>query len=619
MPAAPPPQASSGAKYKVADEVEVWSNTHKRWSAGTIEKVEGGGKLSVKYASPDGAAMVKQMPESHEHLRHRISAPARPAQNQASFAPDDVFKAGDKIEIWSNSQQAWCRGSIEKLEGELVNVKYQSPDGQTMTKLMPNGHEFLRHLQLQESQGSRPQADPMASWSSQQRDPLASQARSQHGNPLASQVAAPPPPAPDRSFKQAPEAQPMAESAGREESRTMLDTYGQACDDGMAASMRLQGSPQSNPMASHAISTQQVNAMKSKGHRATGGASPHHQAAQGQEDATFLAETATWAPSGGPMALCGMPMKANKKQEVMLNDDGTPIARCRDTDRCCRCSMPVGSYFEHTCPRCYGIVCLACLDDLKFVINSYRCPHCGDQHYNEDALKQTLWYIGVYRNAQRAVGAVPVLLAGLFGYGPEGAGRRNANQSCAMEDDEEPLQHEQQGPHAMASQAQAPPAAAKGGPPPAPPKPKAGARGAQGSQDVPEYHTRPPAGWAEGAGNWKPGGGSPPDPATVATAVHKAAAAQKKGPPPAPEKPVGHSQSGERQRAGSKDAREQQQAAPSSAGQQAPNAFASQGNQRSAAPAGAPQRGANPFSSGAANPAFSTRLPPDCVTNSPMR
>lgn len=241
------------------------------------------------------------------------------------------------------------------------------------------------------------------------------------------------------------------------------------------------------------------------------------QTSQTRDHEVFVAESTTFTPSGGGLALCGMPIKGNKKQQVALNDDGTPVERCRDTDRCCRCSMPIGSYFDHTCPRCCGIVCLGCLDDIKFITASYRCPCCGDQQHNEEALKQSLWYLKMYRNAQRAVGAVPILFAGLFGYGPEGESHSNrtAVQAFSKADEVEPA------PPPVAPPPAPKPKAANG-PPPPPPKPKTKA-GASPAQEAPEYHTRPPAGWAEGAGAWRP------DPSKVAAAAHQAATAQAAG------------------------------------------------------------------------------------------
>lgn len=514
-------QAIDVEEYNLGDEVEVWSNSHKRWSPGTVEKVEAG-KVSVKYASPDGAAMIKQMPECHEHLRHRV-APGTSAPAMASSAGGATsageYKVGDKIEIWSNSQNSWCRGSVEKLQGELVNVKYMSSDGQAMTKLMPSGHEYLRHL--------------------------------------SQQVVPPPPPPPGRNSHHLDQMPPpLAESAGREDSRE-IDVYAQACNNDYSSHSAMASQMHGGtPMAS--INIQQGS--RSKAYQSATSKNGHGAQRLGGSNEVFVAESTSWVPSGS-MALCGMPIKANKKEVVALNDDGTPVARCPDTDRCCRCSMPIGSYFDHTCPRCSGVVCLHCLDDLKFVIASYRCPCCGDQKYNEEALKTTLSYLKWYRNAQRAVGAVPVLFAGLFGVGPEGVSNRK--QACAMEEEEQYQEEIYSAPVAAPK-----PKMSARGPPPPPPKPKANAR--SGSKEVPEYHTRPPAGWEEGAAGWAgQRAAAAPDPATVAAALQKASAAQ-------------------------------------AAAARAPAAQpASQGH-------GAVRPAANPLSS--ANGAFSTRIPP-----SPMR
>lgn len=542
------PMSSGTGRYRVGDQVEVWSNSHKRWSKGSIQEVDGG-SVKVKYHSPEGAAMVKQMPEGHEHLRFASADTA--AAEEASTGP---FKVGDQIEIWSNSNQSWCKGSIDKIQGDLVNVKYQSPDGQTMTKLMPNGHEFLRHL-------------------NQQAIP-------------------PPPPPPGRSMDQAGEVPPplprAAESACRESDED-LAVYQDACDGAYRSSSAVMSSAQGAPTAS-------MNQLpKTKGYTSRPAAQSHsHAKASTQNnDDIFVAESTSWVPNGAMM--CGMPIKATKKQEVALNDDGTPVARCRDTDRCCRCSMPIGSYFDHTCPRCAGVVCHTCLDDVKFIIDSYRCPCCGDQEHNLEALKQTLWYMNMYRNAQRAVGAVPILFAGLLGYGPEGPGhaKRTAKQVFEAE---EPAPVPQVQPAPAQRQA-------ANGPPPAPPKPKvngavaAAAKAAAAAppgagQDVPEHHTRPPAGWLEGAGSWAPGnatGGAPPAPA----------APQNSGPPPAPPAPQQA-----QQQAPEQVRRNSQQGAV-----QRPNPFSSQQMQ--------PQRGANPLGSANGQSPFSTRIPPDQM--SPMR
>lgn len=402
------------SRYRVRDEIEVWSNSHNRWCPGTVEAVDGV-KISVKYSSPEGAAMTKQMPESHDHLRHALGATQTCASMLIVPGSDSVssaggYRVGDPIQIWSKSQNAWCNGFVEKVQGDLVGIKYSSTDGQSMTKMMPMGHEHLR---------------------------------------LNGKASPPPPPGPEHSLHQ------------EEDNVDDYMSYNMSGGDAMG-------------------STQAPN-FKGKGYR-----SANSKSTQGEE---FVTETASWGANGG-MGLCGMPIKA--KKVTPLNPDGTPVARCPDLDRCCRCSMPVGSYFDHTCPRCEGIVCLACLDDVKYIVGSYRCPHCGDQAHNEASLKSTIWYLNVYRNAQRAVGAVPILVAGLFGFGPEGNAKRTSRMACA-EDEEEADQFT---PLPTPKKRQA--AGSKGPPPPPPPRPKASAD----ASEEPEYHTKPPAGWEEGGGAW---------------------------------------------------------------------------------------------------------------------
>jgi len=414
------------SRYKVKDEIEVWSNTHSRWCPGSVEAVDGK-KISVKYFSPEGAAMTKQMPDSHDHLRHAVGGtppcPSIVVPYPEQVSSSDRYKVGDKIQIWSKSQNTWCNGFIESVQGELVGVKYSSIDGQSMTKMMPMQHE---HLRL-------------------------------HGQ------ASPPPPPPHGAD---------------------YDMYHQE-EDNVDAYM---SQNMSSLAGGSAMGSTQAPHLRGKGYRSANG-----KIQEGEE--VFVAENTSWGANGG--ILCGMPIKA--KKVTPLNPDGTPVARCPDTERCCRCSMPVGSYFDHACPRCEAIVCLACLDDVKYIVGSYRCPHCGDQAHNEASLKNTIWYLNVYRGAQRAVGAVPILVAGLFGFGPEGNAKRTSKMACVEEEEE----IDQIGSPIPVPKKRPAPVAKGGPPPPPPPKPKAkAAPPREDSSEEPEYHTRPPAGWEEGGGAW---------------------------------------------------------------------------------------------------------------------
>merc|ERR1719247_3152243 len=71
------------------------------------------------------------------------STPPASATGQSDF-PFGIYKVGDKVEIWSKSNSMWCRGRIDRAEGNLVSVTYKSLDGSQICKVMPNGHESIR-------------------------------------------------------------------------------------------------------------------------------------------------------------------------------------------------------------------------------------------------------------------------------------------------------------------------------------------------------------------------------------------------------------------------------------------------------------------------------------------
>mmetsp|Transcript_44198 Transcript_44198/g.102061 ORF Transcript_44198/g.102061 Transcript_44198/m.102061 type:complete len:604 (+) Transcript_44198:58-1869(+) len=69
---------------------------------------------------------------------------AKPAGEKES-AP--TWAVGDKVEVWSNSRQAWCPGHVEKLSGETVLLAFQLPghaSHELAKKELPASHKDLR-------------------------------------------------------------------------------------------------------------------------------------------------------------------------------------------------------------------------------------------------------------------------------------------------------------------------------------------------------------------------------------------------------------------------------------------------------------------------------------------
>eukprot|EP00929_Paragymnodinium_shiwhaense_P029587 TRINITY_DN16915_c0_g2_i1.p1 TRINITY_DN16915_c0_g2~~TRINITY_DN16915_c0_g2_i1.p1 ORF type:complete len:475 (-),score=71.85 TRINITY_DN16915_c0_g2_i1:316-1740(-) len=85
--------------------------------------------------------------------------------------------------------------------------------------------------------------------------------------------------------------------------------------------------------------------------------------------------------------------------------------------RCCRCHQVAGSYFDHKCPRCNVIVCESCLDDFRMILHSYRCPKCGEEKANQEALQQQVWLLNAYRTTRRTLSSIGESIANFFSSG----------------------------------------------------------------------------------------------------------------------------------------------------------------------------------------------------------
>jgi len=111
--------------YNVGDMVEVFSNSLQVWCPGHIEGTKGP-MVIVAFQVPGSRGEVarKELPAKHMDLRRVnqdawASLPPRPNSGR--------FQRGDKLEVFSHSQQAWCAGMVEKLNGDLLVVAFQVP------------------------------------------------------------------------------------------------------------------------------------------------------------------------------------------------------------------------------------------------------------------------------------------------------------------------------------------------------------------------------------------------------------------------------------------------------------------------------------------------------------
>jgi len=55
-----------------------------------------------------------------------------------------IYKVGEAVEVWSNSQRVWGNGKVERIEEERIFVEFTLPNGGTAKKELPRSHRDLR-------------------------------------------------------------------------------------------------------------------------------------------------------------------------------------------------------------------------------------------------------------------------------------------------------------------------------------------------------------------------------------------------------------------------------------------------------------------------------------------
>mmetsp|Transcript_124757 Transcript_124757/g.216313 ORF Transcript_124757/g.216313 Transcript_124757/m.216313 type:complete len:691 (+) Transcript_124757:81-2153(+) len=57
-----------------------------------------------------------------------------------------TFEVGSMVEVWSKTYGVWCKGLIEKVEGQIISVEYALPDGGLSRKDLPFDHPDIQSM-----------------------------------------------------------------------------------------------------------------------------------------------------------------------------------------------------------------------------------------------------------------------------------------------------------------------------------------------------------------------------------------------------------------------------------------------------------------------------------------
>merc|ERR1712137_231670 len=94
---------------------------------------------SVETSCNSAQVCSKTLPINHEQLRIVRNV------NKDSLCCSmphhrNTSKAGDQIEVYSSSHNAWCSGHVEKINGRMLFLTFRSPDAIWVKKWLPCDH-----------------------------------------------------------------------------------------------------------------------------------------------------------------------------------------------------------------------------------------------------------------------------------------------------------------------------------------------------------------------------------------------------------------------------------------------------------------------------------------------
>jgi len=141
------------------DIVEIYSNSQSVWLKGKVDSRDKD-MVTVCYVV-NGTAANKTLPATHKDLRawkgrvsaDGITARASTGGYSSSQEPLNNYCAeGDPIEVYSNSVQAWCKGYVEKINGNMITLAYQNNSSEGCDwsrKTLPSEHTLGGEVDFQ--------------------------------------------------------------------------------------------------------------------------------------------------------------------------------------------------------------------------------------------------------------------------------------------------------------------------------------------------------------------------------------------------------------------------------------------------------------------------------------
>lgn len=129
--------------------VDVFSTSNEAWCKGVIQKIEKGVAMIAYFypnAPPGSEPAFKTLTLGDQDLR---LPGAEYAMAAVQAVGGELFTSGAQVEVYSNSLQVWCPGTVKCVQAGVISVEFYYPDMDPNTqppvlKELPVGHQDIR-------------------------------------------------------------------------------------------------------------------------------------------------------------------------------------------------------------------------------------------------------------------------------------------------------------------------------------------------------------------------------------------------------------------------------------------------------------------------------------------
>jgi len=132
-----------GNRIGLNEDIEIFSNSAQSWCFGRVMSIHEN-MATVNFLVPGSSQECsKTLPVDHKQLR-KVRNVTQNFSGCSMTPRRNTYKVGEQVEVYSNSQNTWYPGYVEKINGSMLLLSFSVSDIRWAKKRLPCDHLDVR-------------------------------------------------------------------------------------------------------------------------------------------------------------------------------------------------------------------------------------------------------------------------------------------------------------------------------------------------------------------------------------------------------------------------------------------------------------------------------------------